>query len=90
MSRMDAGWVRYFFACTALLMLLSLSAAALWMMRQRILGDAASPATTGDGAGRNFEQEDRDQINCQDAVHLEQIQPASTLPLSRKSSKPKS
>ena len=49
---MDAGWVRYFFACTALLVLLALSAAALWMMRQRILGDAASPATTGDGAGR--------------------------------------
>jgi hypothetical protein len=49
---MDPAWVRYFVACTVLLVLLSLGLVALWAMRRRVLGDDPSPALNGDGASR--------------------------------------
>jgi hypothetical protein len=49
---MDPAWVRYFVACTVLLVLLSLGLVALWAMRRRVLGEEPSPALSGDGATR--------------------------------------
>ena len=52
MPGMDPGWVRYFVACTVLLVLLSIGLVVLWVVRQRMLNDAPSATLSGDGASR--------------------------------------
>lgn len=47
---MDPGWVRYFIACTVLLVLLGIGVVVLWAIRRRVLDDAPTPAS--DGASR--------------------------------------
>lgn len=49
---MDPGWVRYFIACTVLLVLLGIGVVVLWAIRRRVLDDAPATPAAGDGGGR--------------------------------------